>query len=404
MSVAPDTCLGQAVTIIGTPGADLVGTDGADVVVTNGAGTVRTLGGDDLVCITADTRTVDAGPGNDTVDAGEQPARDTTTLGAGDDTYTGGDGFDFVLTEPLGIEGPDDGVDRVDTGPGGAVVSSGSEGLPNPDVIVMGTADEGANKVFWRGRQAGADAAILFGSGRAVLYISDVYDPRRWIIDGRRGRVTVGASSVVGWSGSVNRFAVDVYEPHEVQDVVFRGSDADESLHIRGPVLLDARMAGGDDTAYLGCGSTQPGSSVELGGGWDALLVNLFPCDRAKRVVRLDRHRLLPGVRGGGVEVLTVSARHFRVHGDDHDNVIQVGRGCEGVVHGGGGDDRLLPGDGRGCPRDAGSRLYGDRGDDELTGTSFDDLLVGGRGRDEAAGRGGTDRCLAEITSSCEIG
>jgi Ca2+-binding RTX toxin-like protein len=90
--------------------------------------------------------------------------------------------------------------------------------------------------------------------------------------------------------------------------------------------------------------------------------------------------------------------------------------GCAtSVLKGRGGDDELVAltssdAPGRECPR---RRLTasGGRGDDEIAGTRFDDVLRGGPGRDEIVGRGGRDvadggpgrdRCVAERKRRCE--
>jgi len=88
-----ETCQGRPTTIVGTPGQELVnGTEGDDVVVTNGASLAYTRGGNDLVCVTGPalnrTVVVEAGTGDDVVDATAAPGATYAVLGAGSDTYT----------------------------------------------------------------------------------------------------------------------------------------------------------------------------------------------------------------------------------------------------------------------------------------------------------------------------
>jgi Ca2+-binding RTX toxin-like protein len=83
--------------------------------------------------------------------------------------------------------------------------------------------------------------------------------------------------------------------------------------------------------------------------------------------------------------------------------------GCDVVVNGGEGRDVLSKVGGgvdRGasdCPRrDFRSVLKGGLGPDRLSGRATDDLLLGGPGRDVAEGKGGRDRCVAEVERNCE--
>jgi Ca2+-binding RTX toxin-like protein len=71
-SLARGTCLGAAVTLLGTDGNDdMTGTDGPDVI--DGAGgddVIRGLGGNDRICGGAGDDSIDAGAGNDRCDGG----------------------------------------------------------------------------------------------------------------------------------------------------------------------------------------------------------------------------------------------------------------------------------------------------------------------------------------------
>ncbi len=91
-------------------GGRIEGTEGDDVVVTRGAKEVVTFGGDDVVCETSDDEgraalrpEIDTGGGDDVVVVGHlRPnALPTTYLGAGADTYLGGQQADEVWTADL---------------------------------------------------------------------------------------------------------------------------------------------------------------------------------------------------------------------------------------------------------------------------------------------------------------
>src|SRR6478735_7591944 len=100
-SAAPTTCQGRPVTLVGPGDAAkvLTGTEGNDVIVTEGALRVLALGGDDLICVTSGLQpSVDAGAGNDSVDASADDGGSLTALGEGDDRYVGSSGLDVVDT------------------------------------------------------------------------------------------------------------------------------------------------------------------------------------------------------------------------------------------------------------------------------------------------------------------
>jgi hypothetical protein len=94
---ADNVCLGQAPTILGTPGDDtLTGTAGPDII--NGLGgndSISGLGGDDLLCGGAGNDTLAGGDGGDRLQgaAGD----DSLSAGAGDDVVLGGPGNDQLF-------------------------------------------------------------------------------------------------------------------------------------------------------------------------------------------------------------------------------------------------------------------------------------------------------------------
>ena len=140
---AGPTCQGQPATIVGDSQDHLVGTEGDDVIVSGGVGSVEALGGDDLICaVDADFYLdIDAGPGDDVVDT---TATDPTTellytaLGTGADRFVGGPANDQVWDEKI-HQHSDPGRDVIDTGAGNDHVDTGADGLPNHDVVDLGT-------------------------------------------------------------------------------------------------------------------------------------------------------------------------------------------------------------------------------------------------------------------------
>lgn len=69
-------------------------------------------------------------------------------------------------------------------------------------------------------------------------------------------------------------------------------------------------------------------------------------------------------------------------------------------LDGGSGADWLRHWDRLGSP--GGVNIYGRAGNDRLIGSDKDDALIGGSGYDTADGRGGRDRCRAELRRGCE--
>ena len=104
-AAAATSCQGKTVTIDGSAGAGVVtGTPGDDVIAAVQGSAVTALAGNDTICVLPGTATnattVDAGAGNDSVDTSTLPTGTTViaTLGADDDSYTGGAAADQVTS------------------------------------------------------------------------------------------------------------------------------------------------------------------------------------------------------------------------------------------------------------------------------------------------------------------
>jgi hypothetical protein len=132
------TCLGERVTIRGTPGADhIVGTARRDVIYAGaGSDLVRSRRGGDLICAGRGGDVVRSRHGNDRVRGG--PGRDVLRLGGRDDAARGGHGHDRIFFGP-GDDRMDFGLLRAGTtklggagddlirgGPGGDWISGGA--------------------------------------------------------------------------------------------------------------------------------------------------------------------------------------------------------------------------------------------------------------------------------------
>jgi hypothetical protein len=316
---AASTCQGQTATIEGSAGP-VTGTSGHDVIVVTGTVTSVTAGdGDDLICVVDNRKLggretwldVDAGYGDDVIDASAAGAKVRVWLPAGADSYLGSEYNDSV--------------------------SVGRTSLP-----VTATGDPGPYTV----RTGGGKDGLQMEAGA--------------IVDVELGRGADG--------------------------MVFRPWN-------------DTPVAAG------------PGSIFDLGPGRDhAIFDDRWepPGGNYQTTLAVD----MPGQRLTwwgvestlrGVEDVFGAARRAILRGTARDNTLSVD-GCNVVMRGAGGDDRLYTTnyageDGPSC-HTAGSirhRLHGNAGDDYLVGTAGYDVLIGGPGYDLADGnRGDHDRCEVE--------
>lgn len=95
-SKSAQSCLGQAATMIATPGKELNGSSRHDVIVgSSGADRIQGGGGDDLICAGAGADVVSGGGGDDRILGG--PGADVLHGNAADDRIEGGKGRDRCL-------------------------------------------------------------------------------------------------------------------------------------------------------------------------------------------------------------------------------------------------------------------------------------------------------------------
>lgn len=404
----PPTCHGQAATIVGTD-AQTTGTEGNDVIVSPSY-LITALGGDDLVCTTGQVVTLDAGNGNDTVDVTSTTGQTVVRLGAGDDIFTGGSGFDNVRAG----SGDDVGRDVIDTGAGGSYVKSGTDGVPNADQIYLGDATSNTvtrigNHLSYAGTPSAA-GSLSFGPGTVKLAVR-LPGPGNWVVDQARDSITRTVFALV-WHGVIDNFELRTIGADEDTNLTFLGSSVAETVLVNtsgtAPVLT-LHMRGGGDAIRVGKDAGAVGSIYSMGSGRDTIALNWRRDQSHDRTrVDLDDHRVdygptrnAPDAVLNGVEEVRVGGVQVRVVGDEKSNTITAA-GCDIQLLGGPGGDTLLVERDAGNPCQPTGLLRGGPGPDELTGAGGDDTLIGGPGSDRAVGRSGTDTCRAEVVKNCE--
>jgi hypothetical protein len=406
-------CHGIPASIVGTSGSDAEGTDGPDVIVTNGAARVSAGAGDDLVCVTGgeslDYVDVSAGEGDDVIDTTASAAHGVSAgLGAGDDTYTGGEMGDFVRASDDEATFPSQGADTVSTG-GGAdhVVTGGSDADPDQETIDVGAGRD----MVWLEGPADPARTIQGGTGSDLLQFDRASLRRELVIDNATGVATDQGTPAIPWN-AFERFSLVPIGPWKAP--AFHGGSASEQMWTGIP-LTELDMGAGDDRVNLELqGPIVDNPSYAGGDGRDSFTLYAGPGDQAARVAldlpadyllfrRDQRHHFEAHI--DSFEKHKVSARRLDVRGTSNADHVQWA-GCHGLIQGGRGADLIeaISPDDVGCWRDPDLVVRGDRGPDRLVGSDlYPDILIGGGGNDYADGRGGRDRCTAETTLRCEM-
>ncbi|MDR7253161.1 Ca2+-binding RTX toxin-like protein [Nocardioides sp. BE266] len=417
---AGETCQGQPATIVGTPGQfGLTGTEGADVIVTNGATSVSALGGDDLVCVTGGTPTqphvvVDAGAGDDVVDASASGSDVWTALGTGSDTYTGSPHGESVYagTNPFATgTSVDTEPDVVTTGAGGTdLVFSGSDRtVLNSDTVVL---SGGGGRLTWVGPLAAGGR--LDGGGGSKLDFT--VGSGAVVVDAVSGTMSQDGALQLRWTG-FDRYRTGGAPSGTPSSFSFVGSDRDEELELdfADAHTVDQRidLGGGDDNLWMGAGDSlgSRGSRYIGGPGKDHALIwggTNLDVDLAQERIKRVRSGTTFRSTFTGFESQLVGARKLVLTGTPKADALPF-RACRATVRGRGGKD-VIGGNtsGRRFPTrlECGTRafrLFGGRGNDTLRGGTGRDLLVGGPGRDTVFGNSDRDRCSGEKLRSCEI-
>lgn len=407
---AGETCRGEAATVVGAGFQPLTGTEGRDVIVTNGVATVLAFGGDDLICVTgAGAPHVDAGAGNDLVDATAGTATPYTVLGEGDDRYVGSALPDDVVAGS--DETTDTGVDVIDTGVNAGTtpdeVTSGTRGQVNADRTTGG-----AMTLFWLGRPTAGSAAQAGGLGSSfqILHPNDM---SRLEIDTRAGTLAIGTGTDTEAALALSGFtAFSVRSDRLLERFTFRGSDVAESVTLwNSGAQTRTRVALGRGDDLLAVGRFGEGSRLSGGFGVDRLVTGSTKAvDLDLRAARLVSHAGVrrTSARAAGFERADVAAPRVALIGTQGPNEIDVDA-CRATVRGLGGRDRItaarpsVDGARIRCANGRRFRLFGDAGNDKLVGGPGADLLVGGPGLDRAEGRTGRDTCVAEVRRECDV-
>ena len=399
-------CRGVPATVVGTPAMEqLSGTSGNDVVVTGGSRNVDTLAGDDLVCVTGQTRFVTAGDGDDRVFTGDLLAPTSALLGAGADRFVGGARDDFVS--------PGSGVDQVDTGDGADSYDGSKLGVANSDQVNLGPGPDSASL-----QESNLTGVLDGASGLNTLALAACCVGVTLVVDNGTETATLNGAPLFHWN-SFRGFAFGAFEVEGV-DVKFQGTNAAEQVTVRqefefGPTIKSLDMRGGDDQVGL-FGLVGP---VSAGDGNDWVRFDDFADERSPSSlapeISLDlgagTMRLggatAPTFNLTGVENVDVSEFvTIAVRGDEQPNNVLVGRACLSQIDGLGGPDSLRARSDEGCSQrytvPHSMRADGGSGFDLLIGRQTRDRLIGGPGTDSADGRADIDTCEAEIQQRCE--
>jgi Ca2+-binding RTX toxin-like protein len=177
-------------------------------------------------------------------------------------------------------------------------------------------------------------------------------------------------------------------------------SQAEDDLEVYGVEAVDIRMRGGNDRLVLAA-LTSP-SVVAGGSGQNSLTVKSAS---AQLVMDLEDEQMEINDSAStlnGFTKVRAYAANIDLRGSAEDETLQAW-GCTTEIRGGKGDDFLTAASLKGsktCSR--GALLLGQKGSDRLRGTTWNDRLIGGPGRDSANGKAGTDRCVAEAKQACE--
>jgi len=341
------TCFGAPATIVGTQGNDqIVGTPGPDVIVTlGGDDSVIGLGGDDRICLGDGNDIVLPGAGNDSIDGGPGDSDGVTyddatgpmhvDLQAG--TATGGSGTDTLT----GIE---------DAG-----------GSPFDDTIL-----------------GDANINVLFGEGG-----NDTLDGRAHsdALDGEAGNDTLighpGDGDAAAYVDAANGVNVDL------QSGVATGDGRDTLTNVEsvlGSTHADT-LAGNEGLNFLmGFGGSD---AVDGRGGFD--IADFIDPANANLVTGVATSNGTEKLRN--IEGLAGSAT-----GADH----LVGNAQQNFLEGYGGNDVLTGGGGPDV-------IFGDQGDDRIDGGPGDDKLFGGTGNDVLNGGAGRADIVSYINAATGV-
>lgn len=396
------TCHGRRATVVGDPDVFLLhGTRHSDVIVTNGVNIVDARAGADLICVTghvdpASLITIDAGSGDDVVDARGQHTRTSILLRLGADTAWGGTAADSVFAAGGG-------TDRVWTGTGADTASAGAGAK-----VHLGPGDDRLNAY-----RPHPSAILDGGPGANYLDIVSMGNGA-WSLDNRTGTARVNGVLAYSWTGFTT-FDVGGFGGIG-GSLSFHGSDRSERVvranHL-GEVAFRADLGGDNDHLSVNVSMTGP---FDGGPGRDVVSVAGARGDRhdtatvdlgAGTFATTSTTATYPTLVLAGMERLLLrSFVHADVTGSDGDDVVSLVHGCGLTFSGLDGDDRIAGVDlDLSCAVSPPNRVvaHGGPGDDQLLGGATDDELYGDAGTDTARGADGADLCAAETRVECEL-
>ena len=203
----------------GCPGHDrrdavartLRGTTGADVIVTGGARRVSAKAGNDLICVTGRTRSVEAG----SVTTSSRPAvgapRPSRPWGPGQTTLSG-------VAAPTTSARADEATRRSTTSAPVAVPTSYDDDFPGPNQDLV---DLGSGRDFALLDYSNLGGHLDGGRGLNTLHMEAIDETASWVVDNVTETATVNGHALFAWDNfrgfSFHRGSVD-----------FRASDESE--------------------------------------------------------------------------------------------------------------------------------------------------------------------------------
>jgi len=243
----------------------VLGTAGDDVILTNGAARVDSGAGDDVICLTGSGPVVvNAGPGDDFVDARAHRGKTFVSLGFGNDTFLGGPGADRVWSQEAANQTASEDHDVVITNGGDDVVFSGSSRAPNADVVLLGPGDD-TLVTYGPSNAAVLDGGLGTNTLRPLPAPDDSGD---WLFDNVAGQATLDGASWLVWR-SFQHFELTGLPGEWLR---FWGSRAAETVLAGGTCRAELRGRGGDDrltVADNGCNGLPAGDALLVGGPGD---------------------------------------------------------------------------------------------------------------------------------------
>ena len=314
-----------------------------------------------------------------------QGGNDTMYGSPQEDILIGGLGND-VLT---GYSDPD--VFLFNVAPGAANADVITDMTIDDDIQLDGTAFTNAG---FNGRFATNDARFYAAAGATGGHDADdriVYNTTTgelfYDADGNGAGAAQLFATLQGAPALVARQIVIVNAP----GLVINGTPGNDSLV--GTTSNDTLNGlGGNDTLDGGVGA----DSLVGGDGNDVYLVD----DARDAVVEAQaggvdelRTSLSSYTLPDSVENLTLVGGAFLGYGNALNNVMRTSDTQHGELHGGAGDDTLIAGA-------AGGSLYGEGGNDQLTGSNLADSFLGGTGDDTILAGGGDDQIYTYFDST----